>query len=887
MRTVFDIFRRDGKRLLRNPVALIITLGVCVLPALYAWYSIAAMWNPYGNTAGIEVAVANEDRGAELAPVGTFNVGSQVVEELRKNDQLGWRFVPEDEAVEGVKAGTYYAAIVIPEDFSEQLAGAATGAAESPKLQYYVNEKKSSVAPKITDAGVQAVERQINDQFVEAVSKAVVTRAQGVGHQAEDALDQAEGGLLARIGEARDTLCQVQGTVDGLGTALEDARTASGDARRALDGLSGQLPELRTALEGSSSLLRETRDAANGYATALSSALVQASVLIGTASSQANAAIGAAAGDILEIQGTIDGAIAQAGQVIAANDALIADLEADPDVPREVVDQLQSQNEQLRATAESLRATGEATRQTVEAMEQASAAINDEVQKAAAAVEQGQQAFSTSILPQLSRGLDDLAAASGALSGAVGALESSAGQARAALDQLDVTLDQAGQALATAGASIGAVQGRLDATVSDLAALNSSNSLSELSQLLGVNAGDVASFMASPAKLTSKVIYPVSTYGSGVAPFYTNLALWVGAIILVTIYRLRVSEDGIGAITPLQAYFGRGLLFAVLAVVQAVVVCVGDLVIGIQCENPVAFVGAGIVASLVFLSLVYALASSLKHIGKAIAVVLLIMQIPGSSGMYPVQMMSGFFQAVGPFLPFTYGIDAMRETIGGMYGLDYFADLGMLLLFLVPAFLIGVAARPYLLNINLLFDRKLAATGVMVGERVGRDDRRFRLRTAVRALLDSQAYRELLMQRAARFFQRYPRLIRGGLAALAVLPLAMLAVMALLRVDANGKTVALGLWVLLVIGIAAYLIVVEYIHENLKFQVGLSIAGGDDLPGTIREQLAVQAAAKGGEGEAATGDAARPGSELPGNDTAPPAHGNDAAPPAPGKDGRP
>ena len=110
MKKAFRIFKRDLGRLVHNRVAVIVMAGVCVLPSLYAWFNIAANMDPYSNTQGIKVAVANHDTEAANDLI-TLNAGDRIEENLRENDQLGWTFVEESQAVEGVKSGKYYAAI--------------------------------------------------------------------------------------------------------------------------------------------------------------------------------------------------------------------------------------------------------------------------------------------------------------------------------------------------------------------------------------------------------------------------------------------------------------------------------------------------------------------------------------------------------------------------------------------------------------------------------------------------------------------------------------------------------------------------------------------------------------------------------------------------------
>ena len=161
MKKALAIFKRDIKRLLCNPVALVITIGVCIIPSLYAWYNIVANWDPYGNTQNIKIAVANNDKGTTNDLVGELNAGDEVIDKLKDNDQLGWTIVDsEKEAKEGVEAGKYYAALVIPSDFSEGMLSMLSGDFHQPKLTYYVNEKKSAVAVKVTDTGANCLHRE-------------------------------------------------------------------------------------------------------------------------------------------------------------------------------------------------------------------------------------------------------------------------------------------------------------------------------------------------------------------------------------------------------------------------------------------------------------------------------------------------------------------------------------------------------------------------------------------------------------------------------------------------------------------------------------------------------------------------------------------------------
>ena len=164
MKKVLQIFCRDLKRLMHSPAAALVMVGVCILPSLYAWFNIAANMDPYGNTQNVKVAIANCDTGSHTDSMD-LNAGATIVQNLKENHQLGWTFVDESKAKSGVRSGKYYAAIVIPKDFSESLLSILSGDLKQPQLDYYINEKKNAIAPKITATGASTIQQQINDTF--------------------------------------------------------------------------------------------------------------------------------------------------------------------------------------------------------------------------------------------------------------------------------------------------------------------------------------------------------------------------------------------------------------------------------------------------------------------------------------------------------------------------------------------------------------------------------------------------------------------------------------------------------------------------------------------------------------------------------------------------
>ena len=851
----FAIFKRDIKRLLVNPVALVVTLGVCVIPSLYAWYNIVANWDPYGNTQGIKIAIANNDRGTQNELVGELNAGDKVVDQLKENHQLGWTFVDSTaDAKEGVESGEYYAAIVIPKNFSDNLVSMLDGNYHQPKLTYYVNEKKSAIAPKVTDTGANTIEEQINSEFVSTVGETVASIAKDAGVDLKDKTTQAQDSLAASVSEASDTLGEVRDSIGDMNAAIDKTSGAITSADAALAGLQGQTPSLTQAIAQGNDLLGEARTTAGKSITSLSKALSEGSAALSKTSASANAAVGKMAGALTSTTTRIYNSLESLQMTIDNNKALIDRLQdlADsvPTGSEEVnaliasaIDMLRGQNESLQAVKNNLFDQSKYIANDATAVSVASNAINIAIKTGTTNMNQAQTDLGQNALPKASSALDSFAAVSGDLTGIVSGLTPTIASARGTLAQLDATLKQAKTTLSQTDDSLAKVQDRLATAANDIAALQTSESMGELADLMGVDVNDVADFMASPVELTSKSIYPVKSFGSGIAPFYTNLALWVGGYVLIAIYKLEVDREGIGSFTARQGYFGRWLLLVILGAFQAIIVTVGDLVIGVQCVNPLLFVLGGIAISFTYVNIIYAL-STFKHIGKAIGVILVIVQIPGSSGMYPIEMMPGFFQWLHPLLPFTYGINLLRETVGGMYSFNYLFNLCILGVFLIVALFIGLQLRPLLLNLNLLFDKQLSTTGLMICESNDLPRQRYSLRTAMRVMLDSDSYRRELLDHAVAFEHRYPYYIKGGFAAVVGVQVLLFVLSTVLDLDNNGKIILLVIWIVSVIAICGWLINIEYIRSSLNTQMRISALSDEDLRREMREHTAAIPAAR-------------------------------------------
>ena len=250
-----------------------------------------------------------------------------------------------------------------------------------------------------------------------------------------------------------------------------------------------------------------------------------------------------------------------------------------------------------------------------------------------------------------------------------------------------------------------------------LAAAVASQDVESIRAILAEDPQELSQFLSAPVDLKRVAVFPVANNGSAMAPMYNSLALWVGAIILVVMLKVEPSkkeEAQLGGLTLPQAYLGRLGIFLVLATLQAALLCAGDLFyLQIQCEHVGLMFLTCILVSLVFTNITYALTVSFGDVGKALAVILMVIQIAGAGGSFPVQMLPAPFQAVYPFLPFVQSMQLMRGCIGGIYGNDFVVHLLGLLGFLAPALILGLVLRRPLVRLNHWIEHQLASTKVM------------------------------------------------------------------------------------------------------------------------------------------------------------------------------
>ena len=197
-------------------------------------------------------------------------------------------------------------------------------------------------------------------------------------------------------------------------------------------------------------------------------------------------------------------------------------------------------------------------------------------------------------------------------------------------------------------------------------------------------------------------------------------------------------------------------------------------------------------------------------------------------------MMPSFFRFLHPLFPFTYGINAMRETVGGFYGDAYLRSLAVLGIHVLIAFALGLLVRPFLVNLNAMVSRDLSRSGLFLAEATHLPSSRYRLSQIVAVLADHDGYSRSVTRRARNFERRYPTLRRGALILGIVIP----AILAVLSVASVAEVpLLLGLWIVWILVIITFLIALEYIRESLARQQLLTSMDDSDVRSLLRRRL--------------------------------------------------
>lgn len=842
MKTIWDIFARDVRRIAGTPKVWIVVIGMMILPALYAWFNIAAFWDPYGNTGNIKIAVVNEDDGADSELTGPLDVGEQLVTQLEQNDQLGWQFMDEAEADDAVHSGDVYASITVPDDFSADVVSLFEAPYSQPTLIYQVNEKVSAVGPQITNQGANAIDQQINATLKEVVAEAVTSELSDAGGTLGNRLESAGESAQGTFAEAQGTVADARAEIGGIQESLAGADPAIAAAQDALRSADTTLTTAQDALGQVQSIMADVQRETTQFADTATQAYVEGTTAIADGAVDANASVASVTDELQQASAGVAAATRSAENVVGQTGAAIDEIQGLLDsgvlspaaaAPlQEAVAGLQERNATSQQIVDDLAALNSDAATTTTAIDDAAQALTD----ATAVTRDSARNLQENLqgLPALNAAINGFNASVGSFEGSLAGQQPILRESVSLLDGVRDQIDASNAVLESFSDDLAGIEDGLGTARSDVAMLTAASQDGVLDEVSALDSTSISQFFASPTSVTENSIFPVNSYGSQMAALFTNLSLWVGAFMILLLFRTEVETAGLKRVTVARAYLGRFLLFSLLAVGQALVVSIGNLIIGVQTVNALAFVLTNVLIGQAYLAITYGLVSALGNMGRVIAVVLAFIQIPGASGLYPVEMTPDFFRAINPFLPFTHGIDAMRETIGGFYGNHYIVQMGILLLMGAVAFVAGLMLRHSLSSVKRTVNEQLADGGLVINDQVQVVGSGYRMVDIVHALRDRDEFSASVDKRW-KFLRDNYSVIMLATVGIGVLGVVLLG--ALAGFLPEQKTLIFGLvclWFLLVAGVVAML---EY--SRLSFARSSELAGlsGDEL----REYASVSA----------------------------------------------
>ena len=665
-----SLAKAEWRHLFKNKMLLISCIVILFVPIMYGGFFLGSIWDPYGSTGDLPVVVVNEDEGAVLQGE-QINLGDNLVDELKNDSNLDWQFKSAADAEKGMSDNTYYMSVTLPSDFSEN---AATVTEKTPKqsvIKYKVAASKNYIGTVISDAAVAQLKSKVSEKLSEAYVKAIFAEI---------------GTLTEGMQAAADGASQIN---SGVNTANSGSKTLASGLMTYTAGVSALAPG-QSQLNTGISLLKQGSLQLEFGLTALSAGLPSSSdvtaiktglgqVQVGL--SQLNTVVsGMGSNAILANDFNIIGSnLTNIGNLTTQNGTDLSSLSAlinsssasgaDKTAMLALVGQISGR---LTTTGSDAQAAGLALDD--------GALSNDDVTGQMSAMETQITELQTSV-GQLNSGMNTAnAGAQLSLSG-FETIRTNLSQLIAGSHSLSTNLNVAFGGSNQLINGVNALNAGSPALLTGANKLSSglgllSDGSSELyeklsdasSQLSMQNVSDaVAAHISSPVMTEKSAQGNVANYGHALAPYVLSLGLFVGALVFNFIYPIRKI---FGEITSgVRWWFAKFSVGFAAAILQATVL---DLimiwVLGLQPENMMQFFMTTYATSCAYMAIVMFLSMAFNNPGRFLAMVLLVLQLGGSGGTFPLQLSNDFFQAINPFLPMTYSILGLRESISSGLG---------------------------------------------------------------------------------------------------------------------------------------------------------------------------------------------------------------------------
>lgn len=701
MKNIIEIFRKDIKEVFRKTNTWIIIIGLIFLPSMYAWPNILSSWDPYGHTNNIKVAVTSEDEGATVDGK-ELNLGNSLVEGLKNNKNLDWQFVSnKQQAEDGVRIGDYYASIVVPKNFSQDMTSVSRTEPKRATIEYTVNEKINAISPKITNSGASAIANNISKNFVETANGIIFEKLHEAGIKFEENLPSIEKAkeeifklndnfstyestlseLIGKVEYGYNILNNVQNTLPEIDRVATNSIMIADKAGITINNIQGFNERLLPIINNHLSVVEEVSKEANIIAKELQQKPDKTEEI--KARQKALDSRLQASTERLQLVKNIFEYFNKLSSERLFNNQLerVTTLSNDITTIKEVNNNIYNKMDHYDEIADTVK----------EEFVNKSSRVNEVSSNMNSKLNVEVAPLISQVLSKAEINIDKV---SGIIAGAQGELPA----VERKLSETEVKISSAYGKLLSLQAHIPSAKSKIQKLTDEIKKADSGIDKNQLFNLLKVDYKQQAEFFANPVKLQENKLYHIENYGSAMTPFYTVLSIWVGSLLMSSLLTTKV-EDEENKYKPYQKYFGRGLLFVIISLFQTLIITLGDMyVLGTQATSPFRFVIFALLISLLFSSIIYTIVCILGNVGKAVCIVLLVLQLGSSGGTFPIQMTSEFFQALYPKVPFTYSIGLLREAVGGVYIPAVERDIKILFIYLIivlvgGAILVSLKAR--------------------------------------------------------------------------------------------------------------------------------------------------------------------------------------------------
>lgn len=686
---VHEILYKDCQEVMKNRLITIIVVALMIFPSLYAWFNIEAFWDPYGNTKNLSVAIVNQDKDYEFKNQ-KLNFGNDIVKNLKENRSLDWNFVNSKTAVEGLNTGRYYAILTIPKDFTKSLMSVTQVDVMKARIIYTTNEKTNAIAEKITDQGANKLQAKISNHLIQVISKTSLGAMGGISNMTDDitpkltemkkSLQRLDAQLVNSkklaennknmIGDLDKSLASSKASLDAIKRTMNSAKKINDDigsmATDATSGIQNSSASLKSALRDVSRILESSVNLAQSLNSIGDKGAQQAVISIGN------------------IKDKIDQAAIRVNNISQVlNDINVVNS----NVLNNAVTRLN--NEYRSLTDASSRLAG-----IIDQVNSTSSLTYSQVQDIVNIVADSNKGINDIISDfddLVTRPLSRVNGNVSTITGDIRSMVDSTGQLYPSVNNFINTAStlngRVGSSITILESSIDILRGQVSDSIKMIDEIQNNKDLKAFNNVIKSNILERADFIKNPVEIKEEKLYKMANYGSSMAPFYSVLAAWVGVIILSTILSTEPSKQ----YRSIDRYLGRLSFFLILSLIQSIIISTGDLLLlGVTAKEPVLFILILMLCSIAFCILIFTLVSCFKTLGKGIAMFLLVIQIGGSGGTFPVQMTPTFFRTINSVIPFTYGINACREAIGGVYMQNLLGDIGALLLFAIIPLIFGI-----------------------------------------------------------------------------------------------------------------------------------------------------------------------------------------------------